>query len=222
MTIQARSSRGAFLDLGKDRKGADRSHRAFVARVAVTTGTVALAFGSLVGASTSSSAAPVSAHGPALLKASNVGAFGEILTNAHGLSLYGLSDEFGGKLACTGECLEFWPPVLVSKSTTKVALGAGVAGVIGFVTRSKTTKQVTFDGYPLYTFVKDTGAGQTHGEGVVAFGGTWGLLRVSSLVLPSKAATPAPTTTTTAAPMSTTTTTAAPMSTTTTTAAPGY
>jgi predicted lipoprotein with Yx(FWY)xxD motif len=143
------------------------------------------------------------------LKAGNVSGFGEILTNAHGFSLYGLSDEFGGKLACTGECLKFWPPVLVSKSATKVSLGAGVTGEIGFVARSATTKQVTFDGYPLYTFVKDSGPGQKHGEGVVAFGGTWGLLRASSLILPAKAAAATSTTSTTAASMSTTSTTAA-------------
>jgi predicted lipoprotein with Yx(FWY)xxD motif len=224
MTSQDRSSREALLDLGKDRKGKGRSHRALLARAAATTATVALAFGSLVGAASSSSAAPVSALGPALLKASNVPGFGEIVTNAHGLSLYGLSNEFGGKLACTGECLKFWPPVLVSKSTTKVSLGAGVAGQIGFVARSATTKQVTFDGYPLYTFVKDSGAGQTHGEGVAAFGGTWGLLRASSLILPTKpaGASSGTTTTTTAASPSTTSTTAASMSTTSTTAASGY
>jgi predicted lipoprotein with Yx(FWY)xxD motif len=225
MTSKARSSKEALLDLGKDPRGTGRSHRALLARVGATTATVALAVGSLAGAAASSSAATVSAHDPALLNAGNVSGFGEILTNAHGHSLYGLSDELGGKLACTGECLKFWPPVLVSKSATKVSLGAGVTGAIGFVARSATTKQVTFDGYPLYTFVKDTGAGQKHGEGVVAFGGTWGLLRASSLILPAKAAaaatsTATSTTTTTAAPMSTTTTTAAPMSTTTTTAAP--
>ena len=226
MISQARKSREALLDLGKDHEGTGRSHRALIARAAATTATVALAFGSLVGAAQSSSAAPAIAHAPALLKEGSVPAFGEILTNAHGFSLYGLSNEFGGKLACKGECLEFWPPMLVSKSTTKVSFGAGVAGEIGFVARSATTKQVTFDGYPLYTFVKDTAAGQTHGEGVVAFGGTWGLMRVSSLILPTKAAAPAAATTTTAAPApaATTTTTAAPSpaSTTTTTAASGY
>ena len=199
MTSQARSSRETLLELGKAQEGAGRSHRALLARVAVATGTVALAFGSLVGAAPASSAAPVSAHDPALLQAANVAGFGEILTNAHGFTLYGLSDEFGGKLACTGKCLQFWPPVLVSRSATKVSLGAGVEGEIGFVARSATTKQVTFDGYPLYTFVKDTGAGQTHGEGVVAFGGTWGPLRASSLILPAKAAAPTSPTSTTAA-----------------------
>jgi len=130
----------------------------------------------------------MSAGGPAFLQAANVGTFGQVLANSHGFTLYGLSDENGGKLACTGKCLQFWPPALVSTGVTKVSLGAGVTGAIGFVTRSATTKQVTFDGYPLYTFVKDTGAGQAHGEGVSAFGGTWGLLRASSLIVPAKTA----------------------------------
>jgi predicted lipoprotein with Yx(FWY)xxD motif len=219
MTSQARTSREALFNLGKNQEGTRRSHRARLARVAATTATVALAFGSLVGAATSSSAASVSAHDPALLKAGNVSGFGAVLTNAHGFSLYGLSDEFGGKLACKGECLTFWPPVLVSKSATKVSLGAGVTGEIGFVARGATTKQVTFDGYPLYTFVKDSGPGQKHGEGVVAFGGTWGLLRASSLILPVKAAAATSTPSTTAASTSTTSTTAAATSTTSTTAA---
>jgi predicted lipoprotein with Yx(FWY)xxD motif len=233
MTIQARSSTESFLDLGNNHKGRGRSHRALLARVAATTVTVALAFGSLVGAASSSSAATASAHDPALLQAASVARFGEILTNAHGFSLYGLSNELGGKLACTGECLKFWPPVLVSKGTSKVSLGAGVTGKVGFVARSATTKQVTFDGYPLYTFVKDTAPGQTHGEGVAAFGGTWGLLRASSLILPAKAGAPststtaAATTTTTVPPTTTTTaltttTASAATSTTSTTAAPGY
>jgi len=32
---------------------------------------------------------------------------------------------------------------------------------------------VTYKRHPLYTFVKDTKKGQTNGEGVNAFGGTW-------------------------------------------------
>jgi hypothetical protein len=32
---------------------------------------------------------------------------------------------------------------------------------------------VTYNHHPLYTFVKDTKAGQTNGEGVNAFGATW-------------------------------------------------
>ncbi|HUC15412.1 MAG TPA: hypothetical protein VMS00_13255 [Acidimicrobiales bacterium] len=195
MTSQVRISGEAILGLGKDQEGRGRSHGALRGRVAAATWTAALAFGSLVAVAPASSAAPVSKQGPAVLLAANLAGFGEVLTNSHGRTVYGLSDEFGGKLACTGQCLQFWPPVVVSTSATKVSLGAGVTGEIGFVARGAMGKQVTFDGYPLYTFVKDTGAGQTHGEGVSAFGGTWGLLRASSLIIPAKAAS---TTTTTA------------------------
>ena len=188
MTSQARNSGPARLDPGTHQRGTGRSRRALFNYVAAATGVVTLALGSLAVVAPVSAATPMSAGDPAFLQAANVGTFGQVLTNSHGFTLYGLSDENGGKLACTGKCLQFWPPALVSTSVMTVSLGAGVTGAIGFVTRSATTKQVTFDGYPLYTFVKDTGARQAHGEGISAFGGTWGLLRASSLIVPAKTA----------------------------------
>ncbi len=195
MTSQARSSGRLRLDLDNHQRGTGRSRRALFTHLAAATGVVTLALGSLVAVAPANAATLMSAGDPAFLQAANVGTFGQVLTNSHGFTLYGLSDENGGKLACTGKCLQFWPPALVSTSVTKVSLGAGVTGAIGFVTRSATSKQVTFDGYPLYTFVKDTGAGQAHGEGINAFGGTWGLLRASSLIIPAKAAVATTTTT---------------------------
>ncbi|HET9058643.1 MAG TPA: hypothetical protein VFN61_01885 [Acidimicrobiales bacterium] len=117
--------------------------------------------------------------------------------NSRGFSLYTLSNS-ANKMVCTGKCLSFWPPVVVSKSTTHIDLGPGVTGEVGFLPLTKTTKEVTFDGYPLYTFVKDTGPGQSHGEGVVAFGGTWELIRPAALVAPATKAAASGTTTTTA------------------------
>jgi hypothetical protein len=32
---------------------------------------------------------------------------------------------------------------------------------------------VTYNHHPLYRFIKDTKKGQTHGEGLTAFGGQW-------------------------------------------------
>lgn len=125
-----------------------------------------------------------------LLKARTVPGYGQVLVNSQGFTLYSLSSEGAGKITCTAACLKFWPPLLVgaTASANAVSLGPGIAGTIGFVKLSSTTKQVTFDGYPLYTFVKDTKPGQVSGEGIVKFGGTWGMLHVSNLIMPTKTA----------------------------------
>jgi predicted lipoprotein with Yx(FWY)xxD motif len=39
--------------------------------------------------------------------------------------------------------------------------------------RSDGNRQVTYNGHPLYLFVKDTKPGQTNGQGVTAFGAAW-------------------------------------------------
>jgi predicted lipoprotein with Yx(FWY)xxD motif len=106
--------------------------------------------------------------------------YGSVLADRAGTTLYMLSTEAGGKLHCTSRsCITNWPPLLVSKGV-KVEIAAGVKGKIGTVARSATTRQVTFNGYPVYGFIGDSGKGQTNGEKIVAFGGTWYMLRPSA------------------------------------------
>lgn len=139
-------------------------------------------------AATTSAAAPKSTHqqslAPRLLTAGvqaiSVKTYGSVLADRSGFTLYLLDTEAGSKLHCTSKaCLASWPPLLVSKGQ-KVGIGAGVKGKVGTVARSSTTEQVTFNGYPVYTFAGDGGRAQTNGEKVVAFGGTWYLLRPSA------------------------------------------
>jgi len=44
-------------------------------------------------------------------------------------------------------------------------------------------KQVTFNSYPVYTFIGDRGLKQANGEGIMALGGTWLLQHASSSTL---------------------------------------
>ena len=60
-----------------------------------------------------------------------------------------------------------------------VTVGSGVKGKIGFVARPHKMKQVTDNGWPVYTYVGDTGPAQHFGEGLVSYGGTWHLMRAS-------------------------------------------
>ena len=53
--------------------------------------------------------------------------------------------------------------------------------------------QVTYNHHPLYTFVKDTKAGQTNGEGLNALGADWDAISPAGVEIdPKKHSTPTP------------------------------
>jgi predicted lipoprotein with Yx(FWY)xxD motif len=96
---------------------------------------------------------------------------GSILVDSQGRTLYLFKADSATKSACTGACATAWPPLLANGKTTA---GAGLsASKLGTITRSGGQHQVTYNGHPLYTFVKDTKPGDTTGQGVVAFGAGW-------------------------------------------------
>ena len=95
----------------------------------------------------------------ATLQERKVGKYGEVLTNSAGYSLYVLSTEAKGKLHCTSSsCLKGWPPLLVAKDAM-ISAGPGVKGKVSHVARASKW-QVTYNGWPVYTFVGDSGPGK--------------------------------------------------------------
>ena len=53
------------------------------------------------------------------------------------------------------------------------------ASGLGTITRSDASKQVTYDGHPLYYFAGDSGPGQASGQGSDGFGVKWWLVAPS-------------------------------------------
>jgi predicted lipoprotein with Yx(FWY)xxD motif len=52
--------------------------------------------------------------------------------------------------------------------------GAGVvAADLGTITRPDGTKQVTYNGHPLYFYSKDGDSGDAYGQGIMGFGASW-------------------------------------------------
>lgn len=95
---------------------------------------------------------------------------GQHLTQSNGKTLYLFTADSKGKSTCESACAKAWPPVL---TTEKPSAGAGVnASLLGTMKRGN-QEQVTYDGMPLYRFVKDKTAGAAKGEGITHFGGTW-------------------------------------------------
>lgn len=143
------------------------------------------------------------------LQERKVGKYGEVLANSAGRSLYVLSTESKTKLHCTSkECLMNWPPLLVAKNA-KITFGPGVKGKISHVVRG-TKWQVTYNGWPVYTFLGDSGPAQSNGERIQAFGGTWYLVHAAAKknsTTPVKSASGGSDPTTTTRPAGSTTTT---------------
>jgi predicted lipoprotein with Yx(FWY)xxD motif len=96
---------------------------------------------------------------------------GRILVDSRGRTLYLFKADVGAKSACLGACATAWPPL---RSGGKPAVRSGArAALVGTTKRSDGARQVTYNGHPLYLFIKDHKPGDVTGEGVSAFGAAW-------------------------------------------------
>ena len=90
---------------------------------------------------------------------------GKVLTNGAGLTLYiSNSDVKGVSSACNETCANTWIPDTV---VTKATAGTGVnTALLSTIKRSDGSKQITYDGWPLYHYKNDAKRGETNGEKV--------------------------------------------------------
>jgi predicted lipoprotein with Yx(FWY)xxD motif len=99
------------------------------------------------------------------------------LVGSNGRTLYLFQADKNGTSACTGACAAAWPPDTV---TGTPQAGSGVSpALLGTITRPDGTRQVTYNGHPLYYFTADAAGGTAHGEGVKAFGAEWYVVAAS-------------------------------------------
>jgi predicted lipoprotein with Yx(FWY)xxD motif len=105
-----------------------------------------------------------SGSGQAALVTTAAGDPGTLLTDADGFTLYLFTADSPGTSACTGTCLDVWPPLLTDGAP--IAAGESDASLLGTLTRDDGTVQVTYAGWPLYRYVVDRTAGDVAGQGV--------------------------------------------------------
>jgi predicted lipoprotein with Yx(FWY)xxD motif len=89
---------------------------------------------------------------------------GKTLVDDKGMTLYTFDKDAGGKSMCNGPCAENWPPLMASD-------GAKPTADMTIVVRDDGKKMWAYKGKPLYTFKKDTAAGETNGDGFM--NGVW-------------------------------------------------
>jgi predicted lipoprotein with Yx(FWY)xxD motif len=98
---------------------------------------------------------------------------GKVLVDSEGMTLYYFQkDQKGsGKSKCEGACAEAWPPLTTEGEPE--AMSGVKAAMLGTIKRSDGTTQVTYAGWPLYTFVEDQKPGEDNGTDSKAFGASW-------------------------------------------------
>jgi predicted lipoprotein with Yx(FWY)xxD motif len=130
-----------------------------------------LAVAACGGGDATTAATPKTSSGASATVGVSKNSLGSTLVNSNGHTLYLFKADVGAKSSCSGACAVAWPPLL---ATGKPTAGIGpTASKLGTITRSDGTRQVTYNGHPLYLFVKDSKPGQTNGQGVTAFGAAW-------------------------------------------------
>ena len=97
---------------------------------------------------------------------------GTALVDGTGRALYLFEADTGTTSTCTGTCAQVWPPLLTS-GQAPVTTGAAQASLVGTSPRADGTRQVTYDGHPLYYFAGDMAPGDVKGQGIHNFGGGW-------------------------------------------------
>jgi predicted lipoprotein with Yx(FWY)xxD motif len=114
---------------------------------------------------------------------------GKVLVDSQGRTLYLFKGASGTKSAPTS-AFAAWPPL---RASGKPTVGRGAkASLVGTAKDAAGQTQVTYKGHPLYTFVKDQKPGDTTGEGVIAFGGTWLVVSPAGNAISGKPAAPKP------------------------------
>jgi predicted lipoprotein with Yx(FWY)xxD motif len=91
-----------------------------------------------------------------------------VLANARGFTLYSFAPDTPTTSRCYGSCAAYWPPV-----TGTATASPGLPGRISTITRTDGTRQLTYNGHPLYTYIADTAPGQANGNNINLNGGLW-------------------------------------------------
>jgi predicted lipoprotein with Yx(FWY)xxD motif len=90
------------------------------------------------------------------------------------------------KVTCVKTCAAVWPPVKLPKGAKPVAQGQVKAKLLSSDPNPAGGRVVTYNKWPLYTYVVDRKPGQATGQALNLNGGLWYVLAPSGRVIRTK------------------------------------
>ena len=115
-----------------------------------------------------------------------VGKLGVILVNSRGRTLYMFVPDKQRKVTCKGTCAAIWPPLKLKAGQKPTAGGAAKKSLLGADKNPSGGRVVTYNKWPLYTYIADTKPGQATGQAIDLNGGLWYVLSPSGKVIKKK------------------------------------
>lgn len=115
-----------------------------------------------------------------VVRSRTVSGLGQVLVNGHDDTLYVYLPDHAGPSTCYSVCARAWPPLVLPKGVTTPAAGPGVRhSLMGTRHRRDGASQVTYNGWPLYTYIDDA-SGEISGQGEGM--GAWYTISVNGTV----------------------------------------
>jgi predicted lipoprotein with Yx(FWY)xxD motif len=116
----------------------------------------------------------------------SVGAFGKIVVDGRGRTLYMFVPDKHKKVTCHAVCAKIWPPVFVKKGAKLVAAGGVKQSLLGSDPDSTGGRVATYNHWPLYLYVGDRQAGIASGQALNVNGGLWYVMSPSGAIIKAK------------------------------------
>jgi predicted lipoprotein with Yx(FWY)xxD motif len=120
------------------------------------------------------------------VKTARVKGLGTILVNNKGFTLYMFVPDKQKKVTCKRACAAVWPPLKVKAGQKPTAGGLARKGLLGTDKNPSGGFVVTYNKWPLYTYVIDRKPGQVKGQRVNNSGGLWYVLSPAGKVIKKK------------------------------------
>ena len=109
-----------------------------------------------------------------------------IIVTGTGLTLYMFAPDKQKRVTCKGQCAVIWPPLKLKAGQKPTAGGAARKALLGSDPNPSGGRVVTYNHWPLYTYISDSKPGQAKGQAIKLNGGYWYVLSPAGKVIKKK------------------------------------